>query len=297
MSRISTGIGAHATWGAAVEGILGDVPDVLDYLDYRQYLRDIYEWRKKRGDSFFSYRYIASRIGIDPGYLVKLLQGKVHLGESSIDPTIKLLALEGKAAAFFLQLVLFGKARSDRQIQEEFQKLMALKGVGARTLDEDRFAFYQSWVHSAIRALIGIIPFRGDCADLARRLSPAVTEEEAKASVELLERLELIHRNEEGHYELTERFVTTGDGWRSLAVRTFQGQTMDLAHASLERHAPEIRDISTVTVTLSREDMPELRERIAQFRQDILRLAREGRHQDAVYQFNVQLFPLTEVGK
>ena len=272
------------------------MPDVLDYLDYRQYLREVYDWRKKRGDSFFSYRYMASRIGIDPGYLAKLLQGKVHLGESSIEPTIKLLHLEGKAAAYFLQLVTFGKARSDRQISEEFEKLMSLKGVGARTLDEDRFAFYQSWVHSAVRSLIGIRPFRGDFADLARRLSPPVSEEQARESVELLERLELIRKDEDGTWELTERFVTTGDGWRSQAVRTFQGQTMELARESLARHVPEKRDISTVTVTLSQEDMPELRERIAQFRQDILRMARESRRQDSVYQLNIQLFPLTEQG-
>lgn len=272
------------------------MPDVLDYLDYRQYLREVYDWRKKRGDSFFSYRYMASRIGIDPGYLAKLLQGKVHLGESSIEPTIKLLHLEGKAAAYFLQLVTFGKARSDRQISEEFEKLMSLKGVGARTLDEDRFAFYQSWVHSAVRSLIGIRPFRGDFADLARRLSPPVSEEQARESVELLERLELIRKDEDGTWELTERFVTTGDGWRSQAVRTFQGQTMELARESLARHVPEKRDISTVTVTLSQEDMPELRERIAQFRQDILRMARESRRQDSVYQLNIQLFPLTEKG-
>lgn len=272
------------------------MPDVLDYLDYRQYLREVYDWRKKRGDSFFSYRYMASRIGIDPGYLAKLLQGKVHLGESSIEPTIKLLHLEGKAAAYFLQLVSFGKARSDRQIQEEFEKLMSLKGVGARTLDEDRFAFYQSWIHSAIRSFIGIRTFRDDFADLARRLSPAITQEQARESVELLERLELIRRTEDGSWELTDRFVTTGDGWRSQAVRTFQGQTMELARESLARHVPEKRDISTVTVTLSHDDMPELRERIAQFRQDILRMARESRRQDSVYQLNIQLFPVTEQG-
>jgi uncharacterized protein (TIGR02147 family) len=208
---------------------------------------------------------------------------------------MKLLHLEGKNAAFFQQLVAFGKARTDRQINDEFHKLMAIKGIGARTLDEDRFAFYQSWHHSAIRALIGIVPFRGDYAALARRLSPPISEAQARESIELLERLELVRRTSEGDWELTDRFVTTGEGWRSQAIRTFQGQTLELARDSLERHAPDIRDISTVTVTLAKDDMPELRERIAQFRQDILRMARESRRQDAVFQLNVQLFPLTEL--
>ncbi|MEN9354021.1 MAG: hypothetical protein RL318_1346, partial [Fibrobacterota bacterium] len=35
---------------------------------------------------------------------------------------------------------------------------------------------------------------------------------------------------------------------------------------------------------------------IAQFRQDILRMARESRRQDSVYQLNIQLFPVTEQG-
>src|SRR5208337_4518302 len=59
------------------------LPVIFDYLDYVKYLRDYYESRHKI-DRWFSYRYIQSRTGIDPGYLFKVFQGKKTLPQKKI---------------------------------------------------------------------------------------------------------------------------------------------------------------------------------------------------------------------
>jgi uncharacterized protein (TIGR02147 family) len=95
-------------------------------------------------------------------------------------------------------------------------------------------------------------------------------------------------------YRVTDRFVTTNRQWRSLAVKAFQAETIKLALESLDRHARPRRDISTVTVSIAEKDLPTLRERIAEFRNDILKMAEASAETDSVYQLNVQLFPLSE---
>ncbi len=46
---------------------------IFDYLDYRIFLKDFYE-KKKNENSFYSYRYMGNKVGVDPGNIVKIFQ-------------------------------------------------------------------------------------------------------------------------------------------------------------------------------------------------------------------------------
>ena len=50
--------------------------------------------------------------------------------------------------------------------------MIAFKEVRADLVGMDRLEFYSKWYHGAIRELLFFHPFRGDYAELARRLSP-----------------------------------------------------------------------------------------------------------------------------
>lgn len=125
-------------------------------------------------------------------------------------------------------------------------------------------------------------------------LSPPVSAREARQSVALLVKLGLVARAPDGYLVVTSTHITTGEKWHSLAVRNFQNETLRLAQEALTRHPREVRDISTVTVGISRSQLPMLRERIAEFRQSIMRMAEENQNPDDIYQLNVQLYPLTD---
>lgn len=84
--------------------------------------------------------------------------------------------------------------------------------------------------------------------------------------------------------------------WRSEAVRRFQEDTIALAGQSLSRHKPYLRDINTATITFNRQSLDLLREKIREFRRELLRLSAEGTGDNAVYQLNVQLFPIAILG-
>lgn len=275
-------------------GILKDMNAIFDYSDYRAYLRDAFDSYKKER-AMVSWRFLASRIGCDPGNLLRVAQGKIHLSVKYIAPAAKFFGLDEKESAYWTELVLFGRAKSDKEALDHYEKMLSIKGVSVKRLNQKELEFYRHWYSNAIRSLLGISAFRDDEESyerLSNSCTPAISVKEAKDSVKLLSDLGMIRLDSEGIWEVTDTFVSTGGNWRSEAVRRFQEDTIALAGQSLSRHKPPLRDISTVTVTFDRENIGLVREKIREFRREILRLSDEGTGDDAVYQLNVQLFPI-----
>ena len=266
---------------------------IFDYLDYRLFLLDFYETQKKK-HSFFSYRYMSGKIGLDAGYLVKILQGKLHLPEKYINTLCSFCKFSEKETAYFRTLINFNKAKSEAQIRIHFEKLMSFSSPGKQRIEKFQYEFYRKWYYTAIRSLIGICRFSDDIESLSRMLTPPVSSREVKKAVELLVKLDMIKKDGDGYYTLSNAFVTTGESWQSLAIRDFQRETIRLAGESLDRHHKKDRDISTVSVAVNKKDLPELKLRITEFRDAILKLAENSDDPDCVYQLNVQLFPMAD---
>ncbi|MBP5247943.1 MAG: TIGR02147 family protein [Fibrobacter sp.] len=272
---------------------------IFDYTDYQAWLRDAFENYKKERCAV-SWRYMAAKIGGDPGNLLRVAQGKIQLSIKYIQPTANFFGLNEKESAYWTELVLFGRAKSDKEALDHYEKMLSIKGVSIKRLDAKELEFYRHWYSNAIRSLLGIGSFRDDEESyklLAESCTPAISVREAKEAVKLLKDLKMIKLNADGFWFVTDTFVSTGGNWRSEAVRRFQEDTIALAGQSLSRHKPPLRDISTATMTFNRNMIGLVRERIQEFRRELLRLSNEGSNDDAVYQLNVQLFPIALLDK
>jgi len=266
---------------------------VKKYMEYRDFLRDYFSAMKK-SNPCYSLRFIGSRVSVDPSHLVKIFQRQRHIGTSLIDVFIKQCNLTGTDADYFTNLVRFNKAKTDRDSKIYFEKLLSLRGVNAHALGKNQYEYYTKWYHSAILTLLDFYTFTDDYNALAEKLSPPITAAQAKRSVGLLARLGLIDKDKCGVWKLTNTIITTGDHIRSVAVRTFQEETMRLAIESLDRHPPEERNISTVTVTLSGQNAKAANEILKKCREALLQLAKDECAAERVYQINIQFFPLTK---
>lgn len=268
---------------------------IYSYFDYQQFIREYYEEKKKEA-SFFSYRYFGAKLGLDAGFLVKVLQGKMHVSLKSIPSFAEYFKFDKKQAEYFETLVRYCRAESGSEIISCFERLLSLKGVNANSLVGNQYEFYQKWYYPAVRELIGIYDFNGDFAALAKKLSPAISVKEAKKAITLLDRLKLIRKCDTGRYVQTDRFITTNDKWKSAAIHSFQKETIRLAGESLDRHPKEIRDISTITISVSHKDFDEIRRRIGEFRQSLLQMTNDN-EADCVYQINIHAIPLSQIDK
>lgn len=286
--RITTTRGYH----------VADTPVLFEYLDYRAYLRDRFE-AQKRLKSFFSYRYISGRVGINPGFIVKLFQGKVHLGVKNIPAFANLFGLQDREREYFTELVHFGRARHDDEVERRFERLQAIKGIRFRTVADGSVEFFRNWYHMAMRTLLMVYRFDGvNYRALGSMLRPTITTRQARESIALLERLRMIQRASDGAYQVTDAFISTGERWTAPAIRDYQKKTLELAIRSIDEVHKDLRDISTVTMTFALNNVPALREQIREFRQRLLMMSQEnGQGDDCVMQVNMQVFPVALVGR
>ncbi|HLV32127.1 MAG TPA: DUF4423 domain-containing protein, partial [Chitinispirillaceae bacterium] len=107
-----------------------------------------------------------------------------------------------------------------------------------------------------------------------------------------LERLNMIIKGKDGLYRVTEQFISTGEKWTSAVIRNYQKKNVELSLSAIDTHNKELRDISSVTMTINMENIDILRERIRQFRQELLLISQNEHNDDAVVQLNIQLFPV-----
>jgi len=267
------------------------VPQLFQYNDYRAFLHDYYQQQKKENPRF-SYRYLGQKLGVDPGSLLRVFKGESHFSESVVETVASYLFATEKEQEYFTTLVRFNKAKNAPEADAYYRKLLGLKDLKLQTLSELQYQYFGAWYHAPVRGLIGMGSFRGDYATLAKQLSPAITEEQARQSVELLLALGLVKHTPAGEWLLVTPAVSTGDEWISYAIRKFQQDMMALAAQSLERFDKEQRDVSSVTVAISQRDLPRLKQYCNEFRKELMKMAVQTSDPDCVYQINVQLFPV-----
>lgn len=274
-------------------GILYHMPDIFNYYNYRDYLKDFIA-RKKEAAAFFSLRYIGYKVGIDAGNLVKILQGERHLSYRYIEPFIAFCKLQGRRALYFEALVKYCRTKSNRLARELFEQLCELKQAPARTVLQQHYEYFKHWQYAAVRSLLDYYDFKGNFEELGAQLCPPISAAEAKRAIDLLFSIGFIKKLPYGRYKPTDKIITTGERWQSLAIEEFQEQMIDLSKQSISRFPRDSRDISTITMNLCQDDFLKIRSVLKESRQKILKIVDEAEASDAVYQLNMQLFPLTK---
>jgi len=267
------------------------VQSLFQYHDYREFFRDHYEEQKALHE-YYSFRFLGLKLELDPGTLQRITQGKAHLSGSSIKRVVEFLKLSPQETEYFETLILYNKAKSERESKKFFDELQRIKDLQISALSELQYQYFSEWFHVPLRGLIGLGGFKDNYAQLAASLSPAITETQARNSVNILRRLNLIRLRHDGEWELQDAALTTGKKWSSVAINNFQHSMIEMAKESLERHPKEIRDISTVTLAIQKKDLAIYRLRCEEFRKSVMKLAVDTETPDSVFQINIQLFPM-----
>lgn len=265
---------------------------LFEYLDYQKYLEEYITFRKTEKD-WYSYRFFAQSIGMDHGNFIKILQGKRHASKSTVDEIVRFLKFNPREAEYFRTLVEFNKSRREADTRRTFERLQLLLNFEMKELEPKHYAFYQKWYHTAIYNLLDHYEYRGDFRTLATQLDPAISPKQAQESIQLLSQLGLVTESEDGVIRQGEKAITTGNQWKDLSVQMFQEATLNLALQSLRNHPKERRDFSTLTMSIGREDLGKIKEATRAFRKSVVKIVQESPSSEAVYQMNIQFFPMT----
>ncbi|MBN2036148.1 MAG: TIGR02147 family protein [Chitinispirillaceae bacterium] len=265
---------------------------IFDYTDFRKYLTDYYA-DKKKVNPRFSYRFLTAQGGVNPGNFAKMLKGERNL---SLDAAIKLaraIKLNKRERDYFQAMVLFCQAPNHEEKRRCFEELLTFKESSVRILDANQYRFYDKWYYTAVREALAFFPLTdSNFSALGKCIVPAITEKQVVQAISLLLDLKLVEKDDRGAYKRTEALISTGNDIRSLTVNNFVIDTMRLAEQAINQGIKET-NLSSVTFSIEGRDFEAVQEEVRKCRRRIMEIAKGSKVPDRVYQFNVQLFPLT----
>jgi uncharacterized protein (TIGR02147 family) len=274
------------------------IETIFAYNDFREYLKRYYE-EKKRNNPHFSYQSLARKAGFkNREYLFTIINGSKRLSTWRCLKLSEALGHSKREREYFVNLV--GATQAENEEECEYYRLQMMK-IKTEMLTEteqtriNQYEFYSTWYHTAVRAIINIFPFRDDYKQLGERLSPPITSVQAKSSVELLERLNLIKKNSDGMYQLTGRSIKDGPEISDTCKKRFLKEYTILARKAIDDHYPENCAVNSVTLTVSQHSLEYIREETEKFKKKIMECANNDALADCVYQYQIISFPLTSV--
>ena len=267
--------------------------DIFKFTNYREYLKTCYEFLKEN-NSAFSYRYFSMKCGYkSPNFLKLVIDGKRNISSQSIEKFTGFLKLNKTEAKYFSLLVEFNQAKSSAQKSQFAQEILKHSTFKRLyPLGQDYFEYYSKWYYVAVREILATKQ-KLDPKTISDQLTPKVSEAEVESAIETLLRLGLI-KKQDNRYVQAHQLVTTGDEVSSCAIAQYHKNMLDLAAKSIDHIPRELRDISSVTVSLGGENIPRLKELIQKFRQDVLELSAQDQKKLNVYQLGIQMFPLSQ---
>jgi uncharacterized protein (TIGR02147 family) len=273
---------------------------VFDYTDYRTYLAEYYEDQKARKTGF-SYRTFSKKAGINSVGLYKdVVEGRQNLGRGLISKFSETLGHGKREAAYFEDMVYFCEVRTMDERKLYFKKMMASYESKAYKVDSDKFEYYSKWYYSAIRALISCVPVKDNYKAIAKALNPTIRPDQVKKAIQVLERLGFIRMRDDGYYEVTEPVITSGYQKPDKKVQLFnlinyQKTMLEMAGKAYDINPLKAIDMSTLTLSVSKQTYKEIKKEIADVRSRIAAMAARDKNPDRVYQMSYKLFPLTRV--
>lgn len=267
---------------------------IFDYKNYRAFLRDWVDQAKATRRAF-SHRWFAQKAGFHTSnFLMLVIQGKRNLTEDSVKKCALGLELNKQEEDFFRNLVLMNQAKTSDE-KHDFLKHMvqSKKFRQLRKIEKQQYDYYSSWYHPVIRELVMSKDCQNSAEKIAERLGGSITPAQVEKSIHLLESLGMIERSKTGAWKQTSLLLSTGPELASLVVHDYHKKLLDLAKRQLDAVAQSRRDITSMTLGIRKERLPQIIAKIREFRSEVLRMVSEDQNPEEVALLNIQFYPVT----
>ncbi len=269
--------------------------NVFEYLDYRAFLRDFYADRKAN-EYGFSHRAFSRRAGLrSTNYLKLVMDGERNLTPEMAQQFAQGCGLDDRQADYFCELAAFNQARTAAERNRCHARLTRFKQYRTiHKLDAAQATYHSTWYLPAIRELAARPDFEADPKWIAKTLLPRISSSEAQVAIDTLVELGLLVEDDAGRLRQAESLVTTGPGPLGHHVANYHRTMLERAAAAIDDVPRDEREISSLTLCVSHDVLLDLKERIREFRRELLQLAELSGQPERVVQLNFQLFPLSE---
>lgn len=264
---------------------------LLETDNYREFLANELT-RRMRHNPRYSQRAFSKQLGMSPGELSEILNGKRRLGLKSVLRIAQALGLnqtETKHLALLVQMEKtqeFGKGELLKTGKELLKELPE-----SRQMSHDLFSIVSDWYHFAILNLAETEGFQWKEQYIAKRLG--ISRTEAILALKRLEKVGLIQKEKSGKFRVTEDYVKAVEGVPSEAGRRFHQQILQMAISALDLQPLSEREISGMSFPTHIKNIPSLKKDISEFLDQMAAKYSKDRTKNEVYHLEVSLFRLS----
>lgn len=269
---------------------------VYSFYSYREYLNAVYEWKKKHQKGF-SYRLLATEAGFNSAnYIQRVISGKRNLSFSQIKPLINYLKFTKDETTYLKTLMLFNHASTGIDKQIYLNRLLKLREQkGELTLEDGGRLFFSKWYYSVIRELASLNIAGRDYEKLGKLCVPKISAKEAEEAISFLLKNNFLKWTNQGIFEQCSPILSTGNEVSQTFIREYHREMLSQSQDALDAIDPAQRDISALTLSVSKETYSQIKKEIQDFRKRILAMAKDDDNPELVCFTGFQLLPKANI--
>jgi len=272
--------------------------NIFEHTNYRTFL-GLYAEEKRKTSPQWSYGLWAKKLQLSgTSALTMVLNGQRNAGDEMCEKFATYFKFNEQEKNYFFDLVRLEKVKDDPRLKALLMEKMAKSHPSGtfKILDEKSFRLIANWYYYAILEMTDLSSFQNDPDWIVGKLNFKITATEAKNAIRDLIKLDLLKIDSEGKLKKSSGHVDTSNDIASEAIKRFHEQMIGHAKEGLRTIPVEKRDFSGITLALGEKDLPRAKELIRKFQDDFYALLanKNEEKKETVYQFNIQLFPLTK---
>ncbi|MGZ3710686.1 MAG: TIGR02147 family protein [Bdellovibrionota bacterium] len=271
-------------------------PELKRYQSYRVFLGDWFAYKKSLRPGF-SYRRFSGLLSLkSPNFLQLVISGQRNLSPELAGRIAKALSLTPPERSYFLALV---KKESTRT-KSEFEEAEKLRRISLRKLLNGPVSLLQEkiftrWHHMLVRELVFLPDFEPSGEYISAQLNGMISVEEAEESFALLCKGGFLKREKDGRYRPVDPLVDSGDSvFTHEFMQKHHGETLAVWGKHLEKLNTPDQELGLLHIPINSEKIPELRQRIRKFQDEIIGWLESEQNPDRVVQLGTYLIPFGE---
>lgn len=162
-----------------------------------------------------------------------------------------------------------------------------------KNMSVDTFSFISEWYHLAILSLLEIENAKLEAKWISKQLG--ISELEASLAIDRLKRIGLVVQDSNGSWKQSGLPIAFDNKHSTSATRNYQRQLLQKGLDSIESHAFEDRDFSSMTLAMSASQLEYAKKKIKAFKRKLTAELESQGSPDAVFEMVFQLFPVTPI--
>jgi transcriptional regulator with XRE-family HTH domain len=222
----------------------------------------------------YSIRAFAKSSGISHTVLSLVLSGKRKLSKAATQKLADYLELNSKER---VNLLKSHKGFNDSDFQD---------------LSLDTFEVISDWYHYAILSLLELPEAKFEAKWIASKLGLKILS--AKLAMERLQKVGLVVESLPGVWKQSGRPIKIDNKTSTSATKKFHKQLLTRASESIDKDPVEVRDFSSITFILDPSQMEYAKNRLREFRRQLMNELEAMGQPSAVYNMTIQLYPVTQ---